>query len=852
LLVLVFLSLPLTKPIHAEDDFYYVKDKENIIETFDYYEDALDYFNEYASEYDNLLIYHNDALIKMEYGYVALGNGVIEYYSLNNNEKSFLDANYVAEAAYLDTYDNEDYVLAYLSGEYLKLDIDTVELLAYSNDLKTSVYEVKDGCLYHHYSDSLVKDYYTNYLLLDNDFSILNDGFYYSYDGIYYYNDYSLMVDDYRQDSRDNSLNVFDPYYNYYQYLPAHSLSEYDCSDLKSFIENSLNISSSINKYSDKNNDGCNDVVNHSLLYGLENDFAATQDIYGVNNTYNLAIAINESNYGKSLLAYKNNNLYLNSAYNSKISKEELRYSDVKDSVINFARYYINKLYSSYRLDNYHGTHFGNRCSGIGYEYSLDPYFGEKSTAIYLKIDNNLNNKDLNKYALLISKDSPISLYYDEELSDLAFSLNNNCSLSFVVLKECEDSYLVLSDSIFENNQIYNAENNMLYIDKDDVLTIVNEDKIQQIEFESISYDFNEGTYSLLDKVTCNILKGRTASLIKPNLDGYEFVDYNLTEDGMYLAQYKEIKQISLYSPFKYTVNRNDQLDLSNGKLKITYADETSEIISITSSMVSKLNSSELGYQNIVISYNGLNIDKEIEVVEKESDVYELMSLNELRKVDIDNLIDNDYAYRIECKNNDISVSGLTYALRKPLFDSIFGDTYYCIIGNGNKLNNEFLTMIEYYGLEVIDNIDISFKLNYSSIELQEDIVVSKTIEHNPYKAYGVYRIENDHITKVYSEWSDNEVSFRCDKSGQYVILSTDFNNEYHIDDVLENVRTDTNGFDNHLFIRESFMFAVLVLIDLIGAIYYIIKEKELENEWKDFRKLLPTVVSALEEKQKN
>jgi len=842
------MSLSLVNSINAEDGLYNVLDNGQVIESFEDYEDAKEYFNDYQDEYDNLLITYNDKVIDMEYGFVSFNDNVLEYYSLDNDQTSYLDGVYVGDGAYLKTYDNGQYVKAYLNGELLKIDIDSIELIPYRNNLLTSIYEVKDQCLYHHINNDLNNDYYTEYLLLDNNFNLLVDGYYYSYDGIYFYDDYHVMIDDYRNNSNDNSLN--EAYYNYFEYLPAHAISSYSLQDLNYYLDECLNINSSIKKYEDKNNDGANDVVDHSMLYGLAKDYKASEDIYGVNSIYNLAISIKESNYGKSLLSFKNNNLYLNSAYNSGIAKSEGRYSKVSDSVINFARYYINKLYSSYRKDNYKGTHFGNRNSGISYDYSLDPYFGEKCASVYLKIDNTLANKDLNNYCLLISKQEPISLYYDEELNRKAYTLNNNSSLSFVVLKESESAYEVLSDNTLSNEQVYNVEDNKLYIDKEDVLTIINKDKIKDLNTSEIKYDFNGGTYSLLKQVSVNVLNTEDLS-IEPSLDGYEFVDYQL-EDDVWIAQYKKIKDISLYTPFRYNVYLNENLDLSNGKIKVTYEDGSNKIIDITTDMVNKIDSSELGYQEVTITYNGLSLTKEIEIIEKQEDVYEKMSYQELRKVDSDNLKNSKYAYRIDSDNEDLSVSGMSYALKSPLIDSIFGDTYYCVIKKGSKLSDSFNKMIETYDLEVIDNIDISFKLNYTSLKLQEPVIISKAIEHEPYKAYGVYRIENNQIVKVDNEWSNNQISFKAEESGHYVILKTNFNNEYDIEDIKENVRSDTNGFDNHLFIRETFTFIVLVLLDLIAVIYYIIKENELEASWRDFRKLLPIVASAQEEKLKN
>ena len=59
---------------------------------------------------------------------------------------------------------------------------------------------------------------------------------YYSYDAHYFYTDYFKMIDDYRNGTSTNAINVNNPYYNYYQYLPLHSQTNYTAAELNAFI----------------------------------------------------------------------------------------------------------------------------------------------------------------------------------------------------------------------------------------------------------------------------------------------------------------------------------------------------------------------------------------------------------------------------------------------------------------------------------------------------------------------------------------------------------------------------------------------------------------------------------------
>ena len=55
---------------------------------------------------------------------------------------------------------------------------------------------------------------------------------YYSYDGHYFYENYNTMITDYKNNVRTNSVNPSTPYYNYFQYLPMRSKTNYTAQEL--------------------------------------------------------------------------------------------------------------------------------------------------------------------------------------------------------------------------------------------------------------------------------------------------------------------------------------------------------------------------------------------------------------------------------------------------------------------------------------------------------------------------------------------------------------------------------------------------------------------------------------------
>ena len=254
-------------------------------------------------------------------------------------------------------------------------------------------------------------------------------------------------------------------------------------------------------------------------------------------------------------------------------------------------------------------------------------------------------------------------------------------------------------------------------------------------------------------------------------------------------------------------------------------------------------------------------IDLDIEYSEEEliNENYELkindeqISFADIREDDLKNLTNTIYGYHIGDNDLDISVSGLTSALKNPLFNLIFGDTYYVQINENANVSNKVTNMINAYGYEVVNCIDLSFKLNYSNKELQSPIIVQSKINHEDFVGYSVYHIQNNgDIVKCKSEWSDNYVRFICEESGKYLITKKQINNNFHFEDKYENINQYNNSVDNHKFIREVFAFLVFMTLNLIGFVVYFIFTDYEEKLWKDYRRSLLTAAYVPEEKLKN
>ena len=120
----------------------------------------------------------------------------------------------------------------------------------------------------------------------------------------------------------------------------------------------------------------------------------------------------------------------------------------------------------------------------------------------------------------------------------------------------------------------------------------------------------------------------------------------------------KEVKDIVLTPPTKVKYVEGQSLDLTGGKVIVSYNDDTSEEIDLTSDMVSGYDKDHLGKQTITVTYQGKTATFEVEVIKKEATKTELVTLpNKIeyirgQKLDSDGAIKTEY---IEGQPLDIS-----------------------------------------------------------------------------------------------------------------------------------------------------------------------------------------------------
>ena len=461
-------------------------------------------------------------------------------FTTENGTQGYTNGCYGADAAFLGIENGK--VKFKMSSVIGYVNPSEVEVRNMDPEIPTtyiSNYRVEDGELKHVIQLDVNNYKSGNVITIGRAPSGMSDGTYYSYDGIYFYPDtldgFKMMIDDYRGGTSYRAVNANNPYYNYYQYLPTRTISNYTSEDLK------VDFSSYTSKMT-----GYPAKDNESQLYGEHVSFIEYQNEYGVNAMMSLGLAKNESAMGTSAISYNKNNLFGIGAYDSNTAAAKA-FSTVRESI----RYFDKNVISEGYLDpldvvaggRYYGGHFGNKSSGFNVKYASDPYWGEKEASYYYNFDKAYGNQDYNKYTIGI-KGSNGNYNIKKEPTTSSVSLyqtTKNRNIPFVILDTITNSegtwYKVQTDptlvsgrnSILQDNGAYDFNNNYGYIHSS-IITYISYGTGMKTRY---TIDFNPNGGKFIDGETSTkrltVEEYVTPELENPVRDGYTFAGWDQT-----------------------------------------------------------------------------------------------------------------------------------------------------------------------------------------------------------------------------------------------------------------------------------------------------------------------------------
>lgn len=337
----------------------------------------------------------------------AIVSGISYIYpdSSLSNRYTYVNHNYISEVPLIQTTNNAAQVLISGYRGWMKsVNKDSIanntnaDIVIWPLNQVTnpSYYIVEGGVLFHYISTSLDGNTGSKlYVGTAPDFMKGKENEnkkYVSYDGVYFYNGLTVqdgiwnLTLDLREGTRTRCLNSDNPYYSYFNNLPFRTKTNYTADEINKYINNN--------------------TEEISKLRGLGKILKDCESDYGVNAILTLGIAINESDFGISKLAQKNNNLFGIGAVDDNPDKAK-KYESVEECVIAFTKVLISNGYTNPKESVNNGGFLGNKNLGANVEYASDPFWGEKASRYAFLIDyylsgENINNmKDENYYQLI-------------------------------------------------------------------------------------------------------------------------------------------------------------------------------------------------------------------------------------------------------------------------------------------------------------------------------------------------------------------------------------------------------------------------------------------------------------------
>ncbi|MBC5995859.1 hypothetical protein EAI30_00365 [Romboutsia ilealis] len=214
--------------------------------------------------------------------------------------------------------------------------------------------------------------------------SFMKDGAkYYSYDGNYFYSSIEKLLSDAEKGNHNNSVNPNDIYYNYYLYLPGRTKTSYTANDINKYLNNNTS--------------------SNSILRNKGAEFIQAQEKYGVNASFMIGIAMNESGKGTSSIALSKNNIFGLNAVDASPGQSANYFKTVADCINEFGSHWMSKGYFNPSDWRYEGSSLGNKGFGVNVRYASDPYWGEKASSYMYAMDKYISGSSLsehNKYSL--------------------------------------------------------------------------------------------------------------------------------------------------------------------------------------------------------------------------------------------------------------------------------------------------------------------------------------------------------------------------------------------------------------------------------------------------------------------
>ncbi|ERJ11730.1 N-acetylglucosaminidase [Haloplasma contractile] len=360
-------------------------------------------------EEDNGVVLYEGKVAHMKYGLVNLHTKAFSenttVYVDETQEKTYVNGSYSTDALFLDSGTFSIKLL--ISGVTGWVSLDEVELIPYNQLKSISHYVVtNEGELMHKLSRDILDTKYRHTLPIDVAPSYLEENKeYYSFDGHYFYDDLMDLFQDAREQTQNRAVNSQQPYYNYYQYLPFRSKTNYTADELNTFLSALL--------------------PDNSILIDSADYFLNIQNDFYLNAAMELAFGIHESGLGTSKIARDKNNIFGMNATDSNPYGNAHAFNSLEDGIAYHAHYYLSYKYLNPDHKVYKGSNLGNKHQGMNVKYASDAYWGEKIAGHYYRLDKFLGFKDKHAYLIGLTTE-PANILENQDLESRIIYIESN------------------------------------------------------------------------------------------------------------------------------------------------------------------------------------------------------------------------------------------------------------------------------------------------------------------------------------------------------------------------------------------------------------------------------------------
>lgn len=349
------------------------------------------------------------------------GSGrVVEYTEDQTSRSGYINSVSGADAAFLGYNANGTKVKFLQAGVIGWVDAASVNVVPYNDDtVNVSYYAADSQGYFHHYITTNLSTW-TGKIWVGYGPSYLKRGVgYFSYDGHYFYTTFESMINDYKNNVRTHAVNANNPYYNYFQYLPHRTKSNFTAAQLNQYLNAK--------------------TTTASVLRGEGASYIQYQNLYGVNALAVMGVSINESGWGTSTIAKTKLNVFGHKAYDSNVN-QAATYASVNASIKEHALNYLSNGYLYSGDWRYNGGHLGDKAGGVNVKYASDPYWGEKAAAQAYALEAYYGNKniDYGYYTIGIkTKQESVNVYKElSTSSQVLYATKAVKDYPFVILAE--------------------------------------------------------------------------------------------------------------------------------------------------------------------------------------------------------------------------------------------------------------------------------------------------------------------------------------------------------------------------------------------------------------------------------